>query len=392
MTDTPHPLPPPSAAMQRSLALAAQAVGLSNPNPAVGCVLIAPGGQCIGQGHTQAVGGPHAEVMALRDAAARGHSVQGATAYVTLEPCAHHGRTPPCCDALITAGVGKVVAALVDPHPQVAGQGLARLRAAGIAVELGDGAAQAAELNLGFLQRMRTGRPWLRSKIAASLDGLTALPDGQSQWITGPQARSDGQHWRQRACVVLTGVGTVLADDPLLNVRETAAGSAARQPHLAIVDSRLRTPPGARLWQAPGRQVWLFASAETANDVAQRQRQQALQALGARVVLVAGTPQGLDLEEVVQHLARMPANEVHVEAGATLNGALLRAGLIDECLLYLAPKLLGTGRPMAAGLRLEALEQAPDWHWLDRAWLGADLRLRLSRRPLGGLIGVDEAA
>lgn len=385
--------------MQQSLALAAQAVGLSNPNPAVGCVLVDAQGRVIGQGHTQAVGGPHAEVMALRDAAARGHAAQalrGATAYVTLEPCAHHGRTPPCCDALIAAGVGKVVASLIDPNPQVAGQGLARLRAAGIAVEVGDGAAQSAALNLGFLQRMRTGLPWVRSKIAASMDGFTALPDGQSQWITGAAARADGWRWRLRACVVLTGIGTVLADDPLLNVRTDARSGdlrstthTTRQPPLVVLDSQWRTPPDARLWQAPQRPVWIFGSAR-AQDAAALARREILQTLsaqtGGQTVAIESenkneseSAERVDVQQVIARLAAWPVNEIHVEAGATLNGALMRAGVIDECLLYLAPKWLGAGRPMLAGWGVQTLAQAPGWHWLEHTMTGEDLRVRLAK-------------
>ena len=204
--------------MTRALGLAAQALFLSNPNPRVGCVITAPDGQVLGEGFTQQAGGPHAEVMALRDAEARGNNVRGATAWVTLEPCAHQGRTGPCCDALIAAGIGKVMASLEDPNPLVAGQGFARLRAAGVVVEVGQGAAQSRELNLGFFSRMVRGIPWVRVKVAASVDGTTALHNGTSQWITSPAARADGHAWRARACAVLTGIGTVLADNPRLDV------------------------------------------------------------------------------------------------------------------------------------------------------------------------------
>lgn len=390
----------PSDWMQRSLALAARAVGFTNPNPAVGCVIVSADGQrVLGEGHTQPVGGPHAEVMALRDAAAQGHSVAGATAYVTLEPCAHYGRTPPCCDALVAAGLGRVVAALADPNPQVAGQGLARLQAAGIAVEVGDGAEQARQLNLGFLQRMETGRPWLRAKVAASIDGYTALPDGQSQWITSPAARADGQRWRARADVVLTGIGTVLADDPQLNVRDWRSPDSAlpqRQPHLAIVDSQLRTPLHARLWQVPGRQVWIVAQALADGDdaawaQAQRNKQQALEAQGARVLRVALTPStaasaasGLDLHAAIGALsAAMPLNEIHVEAGASLNAGLLQAGLVDEWLLYVAPAMLGLGRGMATLPQpLDSLAQAPRYRWLEPRLVGPDLCLRALRQDM----------
>src|SRR4051812_46752903 len=229
---TPHT--PSHDPMRSALALAAEAIGLSDPNPRVGCVIVGADGRVIGQGHTQEAGGAHAEVMALRDAAARGETCAGATAYVTLEPCSHHGRTPPCCDALIAAGLGRVVYALDDPNPLVAGQGATRLRAAGITVESGPLADEARELNIGFFSRMQRARPWVRLKAAASLDGRTALNNGASQWITGPSARADGHAWRKRAGALLTGVGTVLDDNPRLDVRLV---ETARQPLRVIVDS-----------------------------------------------------------------------------------------------------------------------------------------------------------
>ncbi|MEN9888484.1 MAG: Riboflavin biosynthesis protein RibD, partial [Pseudomonadota bacterium] len=258
-TDTHTPL-------HRALALARQALWLTSPNPRVGCVITAPDGRLLGEGHTQRAGGPHAEIMALRDAQAQGHDVRGATAWVTLEPCAHQGRTGPCCDALAAAGIGRVVAALTDPNPKVAGQGLARLQAAGAQVQVlptDDPIASAArELNIGFFSRMERGLPWVRIKIAASIDGQTALANGQSQWITGPEARQDGHAWRARACAVLTGIGTVLEDDPLLNVRGL---DVPRQPHLVVVDSRLELPLTARLLDTlgsgePTRQIWVYTA------------------------------------------------------------------------------------------------------------------------------------
>ena len=233
--------------MNQALGLAAQALFLSNPNPRVGCVLVAPDGRVIGQGSTQQAGGPHAEIMALRDAAAAGQDVRGATAYVTLEPCAHQGRTGPCCDALVAAGIAKVVASIADPNPLVAGQGFARLRTAGIKVEVGPGSAESRELNIGFFSRMIRGTPWVRLKSAASLDGTTALLNGASQWITSPAARADGHAWRARACAVLTGIGTVLDDNPRLDVREVPT---PRQPHVVVVDSQLQTPLDAQLFIA----------------------------------------------------------------------------------------------------------------------------------------------
>ena len=354
--------------MTQALELAAQALTLSNPNPRVGCVIASPGGQLLGCGFTQQAGGPHAEVMALRDAAAQGREVRGATAYVTLEPCAHQGRTGPCCDALIAAGITRVVASIADPNPLVAGQGFARLRAAGIQVEVGPGAAESRELNIGFFSRMLRGLPWVRMKAATSLDGVAALANGASQWITGPEARADGHAWRARACAVLTGVGTVLADDPLLNVRGVAT---ARQPHLVIVDSRLRTPPGARLFGVPDRQVWIYAARGDAAAA------EALRARGATVSWLPGADGRVDLRALLRDLARRAVNELHLEAGPRLGGAFVQAGLVDEVLLYLAPMLLGSGgRRLADWGPLQALSQGLGLDWQDVQRVGADLRLR----------------
>ncbi|MFT4269149.1 MAG: bifunctional diaminohydroxyphosphoribosylaminopyrimidine deaminase/5-amino-6-(5-phosphoribosylamino)uracil reductase RibD [Xenophilus sp.] len=353
-----------------ALSLAQHALYLCDPNPRVGCVLVGADGRIIGQGHTQQRGGPHAEVMALRDAAAAGQATQGATAYVTLEPCAHHGRTGPCCDALVAAGVGRVVASLEDPNPLVAGQGFARLRAAGVAVEVGPGAARARELNIGFFSRMVRGLPWVRMKAAASLDGRTALPDGRSQWITGEAARADGHAWRARASAVLTGVGTVLEDDPLLDVRHI---ETPRQPHLVVVDSRLQTPPDARLLSRPGRSVWIYAAQR---DEA---RAAALEARGATVTCLPDARGKVDLPALMRDLARREVNELHVEAGHKLNGSLLREGVVDELLLYLAPKLLGDGPGLAerpfAGSALAQLDDAPALAFHAIEPIGADLRI-----------------
>lgn len=355
--------------MQRALALAERAMGLCEPNPRVGCVLIGTDGQLLGQGHTQRVGGPHAEVMALRDAQARGHLPLGATAYVTLEPCAHHGRTGPCCDALIAAGVAHVVASIEDPNPQVAGQGLARLRAAGIAVTLGPGAAQSRELNIGFFSRMLRRTPWVRLKVAASLDGRTALDNGASQWITSPPARADGHAWRARADVILTGIGTVRDDDPRLDVR---LATVHRQPRLVVVDSRLETPPQARLFDA-ARKVTLYA-AQPRFDA-----QAALQARGAQIVQMPGstpaTAAKVDLKAMLAELARTEVNEVHVEAGHKLNGSLVREGLVDELLVYLAPKLVGQGRSMAEFGPLQTLADSLALEFLSSTRVGPDLRI-----------------
>ncbi|WP_219216672.1 bifunctional diaminohydroxyphosphoribosylaminopyrimidine deaminase/5-amino-6-(5-phosphoribosylamino)uracil reductase RibD [Variovorax boronicumulans] len=319
--------------------LASDARLLTDPNPRVGCVLVAPSGEVIGSGHTQRAGGPHAEVMALRDAASRGLSVVGATAYVTLEPCAHHGRTGPCCDALVAAGIGRVVASIADPNPLVAGQGFARLRAAGVAVEVGAQAEATRELNIGFFSRMVRRTPWVRLKTAASLDGKTALRNGVSQWITSTEARTDGHAWRARASAVLTGVGTVIDDDPRLDVRLV---ETPRQPNLVIVDSRLQTPPGARLFDVPDRQVWIYAAQPDADRAA------ALTARGATIVSLPNADGKVDLGAMLHDLARREVNELHVEAGHKLNGSLLREGWVDELLVYLAPKLIGEGLEMAS--------------------------------------------
>lgn len=359
--------------LQTALELAASALFITSPNPRVGCVLVAADGQVIGQGHTQRAGGPHAEIMALRDAAARGHSTAGATAYVTLEPCAHQGRTGPCCDALAAAGVAKVVGAITDPNPLVAGMGFGRLRAAGVEVVVcapEDGAEASRELNIGFFSRMVRKQPWVRLKAAMSLDGATALADGSSQWITGEAARADGHHWRARACAILTGVGTVLADDPALDVRYV---ETPRQPRLVVLDSQLRTPPQARIFAAE-REVLVYTHSEDSV------RQAALQAAGATIVRLPGHASAdpharIDLVALMQDLGRREVNELHVEAGGILNGALLQAGLVDECLLYLAPKLLGQGLPAFAGMALQKLDQAPALDIRSIEPLGADLRV-----------------
>ena len=352
--------------MQQALGLAAQALFLSSPNPRVGCVLVDAQGRVIGQGFTQQAGGPHAEVMALRDAAAQGHGTRGATAYVTLEPCAHHGRTGPCCDALIAAGVAQVVGAMTDPNPLVAGQGFARLRSAGVAVLVGPGADAAHELNIGFFSRMQRGLPWVRLKAAASLDGATALGNGQSQWITSPAARDDGHHWRARACAVLTGIGTVLADDPQLNVRAVAT---PRQPQVVVVDSRLRIPLDAKVLRADTACL-IYTSSTNLSRI------EALQALGATVVSLPNAQGQVNLAAMLHDLAQRQINELHVEAGATLNGALLAQGLVDELLLYLAPQLLGQGcRGIAALGPLEQLSQGVALQWHDVARVGPDLRV-----------------
>ena len=353
--------------IDQALQLARHAVGQSEPNPCVGCVIVsADERKLLGIGHTQQAGGPHAEIMALRDAAAKGHSVAGCTAFVTLEPCSHHGRTGPCCDALIAAGVKKVVASIADPNPQVAGQGFARLRAAGIEVEVGSGAAESRELNIGFFSRMIRKTPWVRMKVAASLDGQTALLNGQSQWITGEAARADGHVWRARSCAVLTGIGTVLADNPRLDVRLV---ETTRQPHVVIVDSNLETPLDAHILGA-GRARFIYAAAK--NDA----KKAALEALGATVIYMPGENDKVDLPAMLRDLAKREVNDLHVEAGHKLNGSFIREGLVDELLLYMAPKLLGSGQGMASFGPLHSLSDAVQLQFMSTEMVGDDLRIR----------------
>ena len=356
--------------LRQALALAEQAIGRSDPNPRVGCVIAGQG--WTAQGCTQAAGGAHAEIVALRAARDAGHDPRGATVYVSLEPCAHHGRTPPCCDALVAAGVARVVAATRDPNPLVAGQGFARLRSAGIAVDLAEGevAREARELNIGFFSRMHRGRPWVRMKIAASLDGRTALDNGLSQWITGEAARADGHRWRKRASALLTGIGTVLEDNPRLDVRLVPT---ERQPLRVIVDSRLQTPSDARILDAPG-EVLIYAA------VADAAREATLGARGARVTRLPDPQHKVDLAAMLDDLARQGINELHVEAGHKLNASLLRAGLVDELLVYLAPRLLGLGREMAAFGPLQSLAEGLSFDFTQVERIGPDLRI-LARPP-----------
>jgi diaminohydroxyphosphoribosylaminopyrimidine deaminase/5-amino-6-(5-phosphoribosylamino)uracil reductase len=351
--------------MAQALQLASQCLWITSPNPHVGCVIVSPSGQMLGAGHTQRAGSAHAEIMALQDAAAQGHAVAGATAYVTLEPCSHTGRTGPCCDALISAGIRKVVASIADPNPRVAGQGFERLRAAGIDVEIGAGAQASRALNIGFFSRMIRKTPWVRMKIAASLDGKTALDNGVSQWITGDAARTDGHAWRARACAVLTGIGTVLEDNPKLDVRLV---NTPRQPALVVVDSRLETPIDAHLFIA-GRACYIYAAVP--NDA----KKSALQARGATVIYLPGPHGKVDLTAMLQDLAQRDINEIHVEAGEKLNGSLIRENLVDELVLYLAPKLIGQGRGMAHFGPLTTLAQTPMLDFISTDTIGADLRI-----------------
>jgi len=330
-----------SEGMALALEWAAKGMYITAPNPRIGCVIVRDG-EVIGAGHTQPAGQAHAEIQAMRDAQARGQDVRGATAYVTLEPCSHYGRTPPCSNALVQAGLGRVVAAMVDPNPLVAGRGMAQLEAAGIAVSSGLMAGQAYELNIGFFTRMRFGRPWVRMKTAASLDGITALDSGESQWITSPEARADGHAWRARASAILTGIGTVKADDPQLTVRDVATPGidTPLQPRRVIVDSRLEIDMDARILQ--GEPCWIVAA------VPDQDKQAQLRAAGHEVILLPNASGKVDLPALMLELGRREINELHVEAGSKLNASLLREGCVDELLVYLAPSLIGQGQGMFA--------------------------------------------
>ncbi len=373
--------------MRRALQLAEQAMFITMPNPRVGCVLVQAGQaqiaaqiigegiapRIIGEGHTQAAGFDHAEVQALKDCARRGHDARGATAYVTLEPCSHFGRTPPCADALVKAGVARVVVAMLDPNPLVAGKGLQGLQQAGIAITMAtdDLADQALELNLGFVSRMQRQRPWLRLKIAASLDGKTALANGQSQWITSPQARADVQYWRARSCAMLTGSGTVLVDDPQLTVRELdgQAWPHARQPLRVVLDSRLQTPPTAKIFAQAG-VLMVFADAS-------QERQAALQAVGASLLCLPDAHGHIDLPALLAELSARQLNEVTVEAGARLNGAWLQSGLVDEVLLYQAPVFLGDAARGMAQFSMSDLSLRRTMKVIDLRPIGPDYRWQL---------------
>ena len=353
--------------MRVALQLAGQSMNITSPNPRVGCVIVRDG-RVIAQGRTQPAGQAHAEAAALRDAQARGIDVRGATAYVTLEPCSHQGRTPPCADALVSAGIARVVAAVEDPNPLVSGAGVAKLRAAGITTELGLLADEAREMNIGFFSRMQRGRPWVRMKIAASLDGGTALLNGQSQWITSEAARADGHAWRARACAILTGIGTVEQDDPQLNVRGI---DTPRQPRRIVLDSALHIRPEARVLQGGG--SWIFTTSGDDTSAA------ALSAAGAEIIRLPDQSGKVDLHALMNELGRRQINELHVEAGFKLNGSLLRAGVVDELLVYLAPSLLGPAQGMARLPELQALDQRLKFHFHEVRQVGDDVRLMLRR-------------
>ena len=349
--------------MTQALAWAAKGMFTTTPNPRVGCVIVRDG-RMIAAGFTQPAGQAHAEADALRTAARDGVDVRGATAYVTLEPCSHQGRTPPCADALIAAGIGRVVAAIADPNPLVAGRGLEKLRAAGIDTRCDVLTDAAREMNIGFFSRMERGIPWVRMKSAASLDGKTALPDGRSQWITSAPARADGHAWRARACAILTGIGTVVEDDPQMTVREVAT---PRQPQRIVIDSRLQIAPEARVLTGGGT---LIVAAES-----QPEKEAILRAAGCEVLILPNAHGKVDLAALLRELGRRGINELHVEAGAKLNGSLIREDCVDELLLYLAPTLLGDARGMfelAAPASLDAARRL-SFHALKQ--IGPDLRI-----------------
>jgi diaminohydroxyphosphoribosylaminopyrimidine deaminase / 5-amino-6-(5-phosphoribosylamino)uracil reductase len=342
------------AMMRRALALAEKGLYTATPNPRVGCVL-ANGEHVVGEGWHERTGAPHAEANALVQASA---TARGATAYVTLEPCNHHGRTPPCADALIRAGVVRVVAAMRDPNPQAA-KGGDQLAAAGIRFESGLLEEEARELNIGFVSRMTRGRPWVRIKIAATLDGRTALANGKSQWITGPEARKDGHRWRARACAIATGGGTVKADDPLLTVREV---QTPRQPLRVVIDSHVETPARAKVLQGEKALVFAAVAGKSLPN--------------AEIVVLPNAAGKVDLKKMLEELARRGVNELHVEGGFKLNGSLLREGCVDELLLYLNPSLLGdSAQGMANLAAMTSLDQRVALNIRSVERIGQDLRI-----------------
>ena len=355
--------------MARALERARRGLYTATPNPRVGCVIVRDGA-VVGEGWHERAGEAHAEAHALQ---AAGERARGAVVYVTLEPCSHQGRTPPCCEALIAAGVSRVIAAMEDPNPLVAGKGFAMLRAANVAVESGLMTQEAGELNIGFVSRMTRGRPWVRLKIAASLDGKTALLNGQSRWITGEDARRDGHAWRAQACAILTGIGTVKDDNPQLTVR---AVETTRQPVRVVVDSRLETPTDANII---GSGTLLAA----ANHADYARRAQALQARGAEIIVLPNAAGKVALPDLMLELGRRGVNELHVEAGFKLNGSLLNEGLVDELLIYLAPSLLGDAAHGMFHLpALKALSGRRTLNIVDLRQIGPDIRILARMAPV----------
>ena len=347
--------------MALALQLAERGMFTTSPNPRVGCVIV-KNGLLIGEGWHEKAGNSHAEPLAIQTA---GANAKGATAYVTLEPCSHYGRTPPCADALIQAGVARVVVAMQDPNPLVSGQGIAKLRSSGIEVECGLMEAEACFLNIGFVKRMTLGLPWVRSKIASSIDGRSALSNGESQWITGNEARRDGHKWRARSCAVLTGIDTILKDDAQLSVRHV---ETTRQPMRVVLDSQLRIPLDAKILC----EKELIVVTASENSVKINELEQA----GAKVVILSNASKKVDLLATLKYLASIGCNEILVEAGKTLNGALLKEKLADELVLYFAPQLLGDAARGIADLgELVKLDQRIDLIWQDVRLVGKDLRI-----------------
>ncbi|CAH2924089.1 MAG: Diaminohydroxyphosphoribosylaminopyrimidine deaminase (EC / 5-amino-6-(5-phosphoribosylamino)uracil reductase (EC [uncultured Paraburkholderia sp.] len=370
--------------MERALALAKRGMYTTDPNPRVGCVIV-QNGEVIGEGFTQPAGQDHAEIRAMKDARSRGHDLRSATAYVTLEPCSHFGRTPPCANALIEAQVARVVAAMEDPNPQVSGRGLAMLHDAGIEVRCGLLANEAQELNIGFVSRMTRGRPWVRMKVAASLDGRTGLPSGVSQWITGEAARADGHAWRAHASAILTGIGTVREDDPRMTVR---AVDTPRQPQRVLIDSQLEVSPQAQI--LAGAPTLIFCGNL---DERHSERAQALRNRGAEIVEMANAAGKVDLPGMLKVLGERQVNELHVEAGYKLNGSLLREGCVDELLVYLAPSLLGNDSMSMFNLSAPATLEGRvklAFHNVER--IGDDLRILARFVPTGGAAAGSDAA
>ena len=356
--------------MRRALALAAKARPISAPNPAVGCVIVKDG-EVLGEGFTQPVGSDHAEIQAIKDANRRGFSVEGSTVYVTLEPCSHFGHTPPCALRLIAEKVARVVVACTDPNPLVSGRGIRLLKEAGLEVDVGLLQNEAWLMNAGFMTRMSEHRPWVRMKVAMSLDGFTALPDGRSQWITSESARNDGHHYRSEAGAILTGIGTVLADNPTLTARPDGILSA-RQPLRVLCDSRLRADSSLALF--------FFYKVLIACAHADAEKARELTRMGHEVVVFAGDNGQVDLRSLLKELAHREINEVHVEAGAGLNAALLKADLVDEILCYISPKILGEGRsafPFAVG---DDLTVPSPWEIAEAKVLRPDVRLILRKK------------
>lgn len=351
--------------MTRALALARRGLWTTDPNPRVGCVIVNQG-EIVGEGWHQYAGEPHAEAHALESA---GERARGGTAYVTLEPCNHHGRTPPCSEALVRCGLARVVAAMEDPNPLVAGKGLKRLREAGIATHLGLLAQDAENLNAGFIQRMRTGKPWIRSKIGMSLDGRTAMASGESQWITGPEARQDVHRLRARSSAIVTGSGTLLADNPAMTARPAETQQALRQPVRILLDSSLRCSRNAQFFKGPGSFKVLTREEPSAEDAASTHQ------------LTASASGRLELKSVTEWLGQQGYNEVLFECGPTLNGALLAAGVVDEWVIYMAPRILGNqGRGLFELPGLERLADAPHLKLVECRQVGPDLRLTLRPR------------